>query len=106
VRSNAEIVKDHMDALFAGDLDGLMRDYADDAVLIAGPEPLRGTESIRAAMAQFDPERFGSCTIDVSVGDGPYHFLAWHTDAIALGSDTFHIVDEKIVLQTFCSVPR
>ena len=44
--SAADILERHLKALAAGDVDALMSDYADDAVFISGPNPVRGRDAL------------------------------------------------------------
>ena len=49
VRTPQEIFAHHAEALIAGDLDGIVADYADDAVFITPAGVQRGKDGVRAA---------------------------------------------------------
>ena len=56
--TNAEIVKHHVESLVNGDVDEVMSDFAANAVILCGPQPIRGSDAISAcfsgAAASFD----------------------------------------------------
>ena len=51
-RTPEEVFQHHVDALGAGDLDEIVADYADDAILITPAGTLRGHDSIRATFVE------------------------------------------------------
>jgi uncharacterized protein len=56
----AEVVRRHLDAFNAADLDGLMRGFSDDATWVTGTETVRGTAALKtffaAAFADLSPQ--------------------------------------------------
>ena len=95
----AEVLEHHLTALGAGDVDAIMSDYAEDAVLISGANTLRGREAIAQmfkAVADNPPELHE----DVRTVEGDLAYIAWHTDQVPFGSDTFVVRGGKIVYQT------
>ena len=95
----AEVLEHHMAALAAGDLDAIMSDYAEDAVLISGANTLRGREAITQmfkAVAANPPK----LQEDVRSVEGEVAYIAWHSDQIAFGTDTFVVRNGQIVCQT------
>ena len=97
--SAAEVFERHLKALAAGDVDALVRDYAEDAVFISGPKPLRGRDAIEKmfmGIAANPPE----IVEDARVVEGDVAYITWHNDRVAFGTDTFVIRDGKIVCQT------
>jgi uncharacterized protein (TIGR02246 family) len=95
----AEILEHHMAALAAGDVDAIMSDYADDAVLISGTNTLRGREAITQMFkgVAANPPKLHE---DVRTVEGDVAYIAWHSDHIAFGTDTFVVRDGRIVYQT------
>ena len=51
-RTPQEVFDHHVQALGAGDLDEIVVDYSDDAILITPAGPIRGKDGIRAAFTQ------------------------------------------------------
>jgi len=97
--SAAEILERHLKALAAGDLDALMRDYANDAVFISGATVVRGRDALEkmfAGVAANPPK----IVEDARAAEGDVAYIAWHNDQVAFGTDTFVIRDGKIVCQT------
>jgi uncharacterized protein (TIGR02246 family) len=95
----AAILQRHMDGLAAGDLAAIMSDYDGDAVLISGPNTIRGRDAIEQmfkAVAANPPK----LTEDVRVVEGDVAYVTWHTADIPFGTDTFVMRDGKIVCQT------
>ena len=51
-RTPEEVFAHHAQALGAGDLDEIVADYADDAVVITPAGTMRGKDGVRAAFTQ------------------------------------------------------
>ncbi|HEX3190210.1 MAG TPA: nuclear transport factor 2 family protein, partial [Streptosporangiaceae bacterium] len=51
-RSPQEVFEHHVEVLGAGDLDGIVEDYTDDAVFITPDGVKRGKDGIREAFTQ------------------------------------------------------
>jgi ketosteroid isomerase-like protein len=88
----------HIAALAAGDVEAIMEDYDDDAVMmtnIAGV--IVGKVSIRELFANVKVTGFAQTELHV---EGDYALVIWKSDQVRLGADTFVVRDGKIVLQT------
>ena len=104
-RSPQEVFAHHAQALGAGDLDEIVADYADDAVVISPSGVLRGKEGIRTAFTQLLADvpnaTWGRPT---QIYEGDVLFLEWTADAGATrvddGIDTFVFRDGQIRVQT------
>ena len=109
--STTESVLDHHLATFGeGDLDGLMSDYADDAVFVSADGVLEGHEAIREMYADLLPE-FDDPAVEFSL-DGQvvvddYAYIVWHAETpenvYEFASDTFVVRDGEIVAQTLAA---
>ena len=97
--STADILERHMAALAKGDVDALMADYADDAVMISGSDPLRGRDAIQGMFKAIsaNPPKIVE---DVRVIEGDFAYIVWHSDQMPFGTDSFVVRDGKIVCQT------
>ncbi|HET7540861.1 MAG TPA: nuclear transport factor 2 family protein [Polyangiaceae bacterium] len=100
----------HLQAFLEASIDGVMRDYAKDAVLITRDGPLRGVSEIRAFFVRFIetlPTGFLQAfklhrqEFIADVGYIVWDALPW----ARLGTDSFVVRDGKIVLQTFAAYP-
>jgi len=102
--TTGDILQRHLDALAAGDLEGLLADYADDAVMISGPEPIRGIDALRKVFERTtaNPPKIEE---DLRVVEGDFAYLTWHNDRLSFGTDTFVVRDGKIVCQTVALKP-
>jgi ketosteroid isomerase-like protein len=104
--TNQEVIDEHIRALLGHDLDALIDGYADDAVMIVGPEPIVGQDAIRAMFSNLPDGLPDEIAIDSVVSHGEYSLVTYHHDPSPSrasgmrGGDTFHISDGKILLQT------
>ncbi|MCL2584588.1 MAG: nuclear transport factor 2 family protein [Streptosporangiales bacterium] len=104
-RTPEEIFQHHAAALGAGDLDGIVADYADDAVFISADGVKRGKDGIRAAFTQLLADiPNAKWDLKTQIYEGDVFFLEWAADAGATfvedGVDTFIFRGGLIQTQT------
>lgn len=104
----AGVLGHHIEAMGAGDLGAILSDYADDATLITPNGVFNGIDEIKAFfegfMTQLPSDFIENLVPDVNEVDGPYAYITWHSGTVApLGTDTFHVVDGKIAMQSFAA---
>ena len=104
-RTPEEVFQHHAQALGAGDLDEIVADYADDAVLITPAAVKRGKDGIRAAFTQLLSDVPNAAwDLRTQIYEGDVLFLEWAADAGATlvedGIDTFVFRDGLIRVQT------
>jgi uncharacterized protein (TIGR02246 family) len=104
-RTPEEVFQHHAQALGAGDLDGIVADYADDGVLITPAAVFRGKDGIRAAFTQLLADvPDAAWELKTQIYEGDVLFLEWAADAanthVEDGIDTFIFRDGLIGLQT------
>src|SRR6266536_1898118 len=88
-RTPEEVFQHHAQALGAGDLDKIIADYADDAVLITPAGVRRGTEGIRAAFTQLLADvPDAAWDLKTQIYEDDVLFLEWAADAPRRGSRT------------------
>jgi len=101
----------HWRAFGAGDIEAIMADYAEDAVLITRDATLKGHAQIRSLFSQISENIFppGSTSLNLTnqVVEGEIAYILWsgsspHYNA-PLATDTFVMRDGKIVAQTFAA---
>jgi ketosteroid isomerase-like protein len=104
-RTPEEIFAHHAQALGGGDLEGIVADYADDAVFISTAGSKYGKDGIRAAFTQLladVPE--AAWDLKTQIYEGDVLFLEWAAVAAATrvddGIDTFVFRDGQIQVQT------
>jgi ketosteroid isomerase-like protein len=94
-------ILDHHNAMLdAGDVDGLMADYTDDAVFVSNlGGVVSGLDAIRGIFAATSG---GIAGLEPGVEhvDGDIAYITWTADGIPFGTDTFVIRDGKIAAQT------
>lgn len=104
-RTPEEVFAHHAQALGAGDLEGIVADYSDDAVFISPAGVKRGKSGVREAFTGLladVPDAAWSLKTQIYEGDAL--FLEWAADAARTrvddGIDTFVFANGQIRLQT------
>jgi ketosteroid isomerase-like protein len=104
-RTPQEVFAHHAQALGAGDLDGIVADYAEDAVIISPTGVLRGLDGVRTAFTQLLADLpNANWDLPTQIYEGDVLFLEWAADAGSTraddGIDTFVFRDGLIQTQT------
>ena len=104
-RSPQQVFQHHAEALGAGDLDGIVEDYSDDAVFISPAGVKRGKDGIREAFTMLLADvPNADWALPTQIYDGDVLFLEWTATSAATkvedGIDTFIFRDGQIRLQT------
>jgi uncharacterized protein (TIGR02246 family) len=99
--STRSVIEHHVQALANGDLDANMADYAEDCVFIGNGRVVEG----KAAIRQIFAGALANGPFKVSLKDALYHgntgFITWEVPGvIELGTDTFIVENDRIVVQT------
>ena len=112
--STKTVLEHHLACLAAGDLAGIVADYASDAVLIT-PQgfftsdgilrgPAGAEQGFRTLLGEFSKPG-ASFELKETTVEGDYAYIVWRADTpdnlFEFGSDTFVIRNGKIVAQTF-----
>jgi ketosteroid isomerase-like protein len=102
------VIEHHLDALEAGDLERTLSDYTATSVILSGGVVYRGLDALRPLFAGaldtlFKPGAH-TFTLTSLVAEGAYGMIEWKLDfeggSISYGTDSFHVVDGKIAMQT------
>ena len=104
-RTPEEVFAHHAQALGAGDLDGIVADYADDAVFITPAGTKRGKDGIREAFTGLLADVPNAAwDLKTQIYEGDVLFLEWAAVSAATkvedGIDTFVFRDGLIRVQT------
>ncbi|HEU5256532.1 MAG TPA: nuclear transport factor 2 family protein [Vicinamibacterales bacterium] len=111
IGTTRQVFEHHLGAFAAGDLDGILSDYTDDAIVIGPDGALQGKQSIRgffeAVLASlFKPGTY-QLTMDTLHVLDDVVYIVWHAHCasanIAFAADTFLIRGGKIAVQTFAA---
>lgn len=106
-----QVLEHHLSTLAAGDLDGILSDFAEDSILIGPDGALTGRQAIRAFFegvlaSLFKPGTYKFTMDTVHVANG-VAYIVWRAKCasadIVFGADTFLIKDGKIAVQTFAA---
>jgi ketosteroid isomerase-like protein len=107
-RTTREVIDSHLGSFGARNLDGILSDYAQDAVLFTPQGPLRGVDAIRplfqAMLSEFGKPGATFSLKHLSV-DGEHAYILWTAETAdnvyELGTDTFVVRDGRIAVQSF-----
>ena len=103
-RTPQEIFQHHVVAIGAGDVDAIVSDYAEDAVLITPQDVSRGRNAIRQVFTSLLADLPDAVwEVPTQVFEGDVLFIEWTAvaeKARAEGVDTFVFTDDAIRVQT------
>jgi ketosteroid isomerase-like protein len=108
--STQDVLYHHLKYFGEGDLEGILSDYAPDAVMFTPDGPLKGVDAIRpvfqALIAEFGKPGAVFKMKKESV-EHDFGYILWKAETAdnlyELGTDTFVVRDGKIVAQSFTS---
>jgi uncharacterized protein (TIGR02246 family) len=105
VRTSQEVFQHHADALIAGDLDGIVADYTEDAVFITPDGVLHGKDGIREAFTKLLSDLpSAEWEVPTTIFEGDVLFIEWKAVSKNTmaddGIDTFVFRDGMIHVQT------
>lgn len=106
--STKDVLDHHLKSFGAGDLNGILSDYAPNAVLFTQGGLLRGTDAIRSLFQAMFAE-FGKPGATFSLKqqsiEGEVAYILWTAETAdnvyEMATDTFVVRDDKIVAQSF-----
>jgi ketosteroid isomerase-like protein len=104
-RTPQEVFAHHAEVLIAGDLEGIVEDYADDAVFITPDGVLRGKDGVREGFTKLlDDVPSADWDVPTQIFEGDILFIEWSARAqrtrVEDGIDTFVFRDGLIRVQT------
>jgi hypothetical protein len=104
-----KVLNHHLQAIGAGDLDGILEDYTGDSTIITPEGALHGLDEIRGLFVQLLELFPVGSTLDMKqqVIEGEVAYIFWSGESvkvdIPIGTDTFIVLGGKIVTQTFAA---
>ncbi|HXZ49666.1 MAG TPA: nuclear transport factor 2 family protein [Usitatibacter sp.] len=104
------VVENHLKCFGERDLEGILSDYAPDAVLFTQNGPLKGREAIgsmlEAMLAEFGKPG-ATFSLAQQLVDGECGYIVWTAETAdntyQLATDTFLVRDGKIRMQSFAA---
>jgi len=106
--STKDVLANHLKCFGEGDLDGILSDYAADAILFTPDGPLKGADAIRPLFVSMIEEfRKPGATFRMQQQfvDGDFAYILWTAETAdnvyELATDTFVVRNGKITAQTF-----
>jgi ketosteroid isomerase-like protein len=108
--STQEILDRHLKCFVGLDLDGILADYAPDAILFTPAGILKGRDAIQALFqalfAEFAKPGF-TAAVDRQLVEGEYAYILWNARSAdktyETATDTFVIRGGKIIVQSFAA---
>jgi ketosteroid isomerase-like protein len=102
--STEAVLEQHIQAIISRDLNSIMRDYADDAVVFAPVGVFKGLQSIRAffqaALETLTPEALEQLKFSKKEFHDEHAYVLWSAgQAVPFAGDVFQIRDGKILTQ-------
>lgn len=106
--STKAIIEHHLECFGHRDLDGILSDYAPDAILFTPHGTLKGHRPIKMLFEAM-LEEFGQPGARFELGqqvvEGDHGYILWTAETAdnvyELGTDTFYVRDGKIQVQSF-----
>jgi ketosteroid isomerase-like protein len=104
-RTPQEVFQHHAEVLIAGDLEGIVSDYADDAVFITPAGALHGKDGVREGFKKLLADvPSADWAVPTQIYEGDVLFIEWSADSASTrvedGIDTFVFRDGLIRVQT------
>jgi hypothetical protein len=101
----------HLETFGANDLAGVVSDYTTESVVVTPDSTYTGLEQIEgffAGLFPAFPTEGTTINLDKMVVDNELAYIIWHGESpvfdVPFATDTFIIVDGKIIKQTFAGV--
>ena len=108
-----EVLDRHFKAFLENDMEVMMSDYAEDAILILPDTTYTGKEQIESSFVnafKMFPKEGTSLTMDKKTINDNIAYIIWHGKSpgweVSFATDTFVIEDGKIQRQTFAAVMK
>ncbi|MCY3751033.1 MAG: nuclear transport factor 2 family protein [Gammaproteobacteria bacterium] len=112
-RTTEEVLKAHHDNVLSGDIEAVLNDYTDSAVIILPTGRIEGKDALRKFFEERFPEYVSpdfSYTITTSHVGGDVAFIVWTGESADRiydhVADTMVVRDGKIVTQAACARVR
>ena len=104
-RTPQEVFQHHAEVLIAGDLEGIVSDYADDAVFITPAGALHGKDGVREGFTKLLSDvPNAEWAVPTQIFEGDVLFIEWSARSenahVEDGIDTFVFADGLIRAQT------
>lgn len=109
--STETVLNDHLEMFGEQDLDGIVADYAEDAIVITNDVTYRGTEEIRGLFAELFREFSAdnvSFSLEKQTVEDDIAYIIWEAETpendYEFATDTFVVRDGEIAVQTLGTV--
>ena len=110
IASTSDVLYRHLRSFAEYDLDGVLADYASDAVLFVPAGPLKGLDAIKPLFQQLISEFAwpgSSFTMQRQYIEGDHAYILWTAEtadnSYEFATDTFVVRNGKIIAQSFAA---
>ena len=107
----AAVLEHHLNSFGANDLEAILEDYTDESILITQDSTYVGLEQIKGLFVGLFPAfptGESEINLDKMVINNEMAFIVWHGSSpsveVPFATDTFIIMDGKIVRQSFAGI--
>jgi ketosteroid isomerase-like protein len=111
--TTGDVLRRHVKCFFEGDLEGLVSDYSEDAVLFTPNGPVKGHGALREffrAMIEEFSQPGTTFSLHLQSIDGEFAYALWSAETAAnvyeMATDTHVVRNGKIVAQSFAGQIR
>ena len=111
--STQRVVERHLQCFAQRDLEGILSDYAPDAILFTANGPLQGRDGIRSVLAPMIAEFAkpgATFELQRQLVVGEYGYIVWRArtadQVYALATDTFLVRNGRIRMQSFAALTQ
>jgi ketosteroid isomerase-like protein len=110
MKSTKAVIDHHLKCFGEGDLEGILSDYAPEAIFFTPAGPLKGKDAIRplleALIAEF-AKPGAAFNLKQQFAEAAYGYIVWTAETAdqiyELATDTFVVQNGKIVAQSYAS---
>lgn len=108
--STESVLAHHLASVGAGDVDAILEDFTEESVLLTPDGPVRGLDALRglftSLVTDWLPPGTDLTLINQSI-EGEVAYIVWSASSpkfdFPIGTDTFVVKNDKIVVQTFAA---
>ncbi len=105
-----KVIEHHLQAFGSGDIEAVLSDYTEESIVITPEATLKGLDQIKGLFTKIGslfPAEGSDFSLDRMDVTNELGYIVWHATTpivvIPLGTDTYVVKDNKIMIQTFAA---
>lgn len=102
--STESTLKHHLDGFSKVSADYILEDYVEESVILTADGPVRGLKAIHeffVGVLKQMPDFMDTFQMQRQIVEGEVAYIVWKNKYFKLGTDTFIVRKDKIIVQTF-----